>query len=155
MQVLIDRVMRERKTFDIEHRLLMPDGSVKYLHVIGHPSENESGNLEVVGAVTDITERKVVGSRASKSSGGEPRNYAINSIERISPCGKKSTKPPCSRRLWASRPLCRTCWRGLLKVAPAESTVLDHRGDGHGQGTHRSCDPQAVQTRLFAGRLSP
>ena len=37
----------------------MPDGLVKYLRVVGHPStEDGSGNFELVGAVTDITERK-------------------------------------------------------------------------------------------------
>src|SRR6202451_1289827 len=55
---LLDRVSRERKDFDFEHRLLMPDGSVKYVHVVGRPSQDESGSLEFVGAVTDITERK-------------------------------------------------------------------------------------------------
>ena len=56
---VIDRVSQERKNFDFEHRLLMPDGSVKYVRVVGHPStENKSGNFEFVGAVTDITERK-------------------------------------------------------------------------------------------------
>jgi PAS domain S-box-containing protein len=55
---LIDRVSHERKDFDFEHRLLMPDGSVKYLRVVGRPSKDESGSFELVGAVTDITERK-------------------------------------------------------------------------------------------------
>src|SRR6266850_985524 len=54
----IDRASRERKDFDFERRLLMPDGSVKYVRVVGHPSTDESGNFEFVGAVTDITERK-------------------------------------------------------------------------------------------------
>jgi PAS domain S-box-containing protein len=58
VQQLIERVSRERTEFDLEHRLLMPDGSVKYLRVIGSPSENEDGCFEFVGAVTDITERK-------------------------------------------------------------------------------------------------
>jgi signal transduction histidine kinase len=58
VEQLIDRVSRDRTDFDFEHRLLMPDGSVKYLRVVGHPSENESGSFEFVGAVTDITERK-------------------------------------------------------------------------------------------------
>jgi signal transduction histidine kinase len=56
---VLDRVSHERKDFDLEHRLLMPDDSVKYVRVVGHLStEDESGNLEFVGAVTDITERK-------------------------------------------------------------------------------------------------
>src|SRR5258707_12847340 len=56
---LIDRVSQERKDFDFEHRLLMPNGSVKYLRVVGRPSKDESGSFEFVGAVTDITERKL------------------------------------------------------------------------------------------------
>jgi PAS domain S-box-containing protein len=56
---LIDRVSTERKDFDFEHRLLVPDGSVKYLRVVGRASIREnSDRFEFVGAVTDITERK-------------------------------------------------------------------------------------------------
>jgi PAS domain S-box-containing protein len=55
---LIDRVSHERKDFDFEHRLLMTNGFVKYLRVVGRPSKDESGSFEFVGAVTDITERK-------------------------------------------------------------------------------------------------
>jgi signal transduction histidine kinase len=37
----------------------MPDDSVKYLRVVGHPStEDEGGNFEFIGAVTDITAGK-------------------------------------------------------------------------------------------------
>ena len=54
----IDHVSHERKDFDFEHRLLMPNGYVKYLRVVGRPSKDESGSFEFVGAVTDITERK-------------------------------------------------------------------------------------------------
>jgi PAS domain S-box-containing protein len=59
VQVVIDRVLQDRRNFDLEHRLLMPDGSVKYLRVVGRLSkEDEAGDYEFVGAVTDITERK-------------------------------------------------------------------------------------------------
>jgi PAS domain S-box-containing protein len=55
----MDRVSLEGKTdSSLEHRLLMPDGSVKYLRTWGHLSTNESGSLELVGAVMDITEEK-------------------------------------------------------------------------------------------------
>lgn len=37
--------------------LVMPDGTVKYLRVVGRPSNDASGNFEFVGTVTDITER--------------------------------------------------------------------------------------------------
>jgi PAS domain S-box-containing protein len=44
--------------FDLEHRLLMPGGSVKHVHVMVHAVRDELGNVECIGAVTDITERK-------------------------------------------------------------------------------------------------
>src|SRR6516225_6814124 len=56
---LIDRVSVERKEFDFEHRLLLPNGFVKYLRVVGRPSKAESFSFEFVGAVTDITVRKL------------------------------------------------------------------------------------------------
>ena len=59
VQQVIEKAAQERRTVDFEHRLLVVDGSVKYVRFVGHPStEDESGNLEFVGAVTDITERK-------------------------------------------------------------------------------------------------
>jgi PAS domain S-box-containing protein len=54
----IDRVSEERKHFDFEHRLLMPNGSVKYLRVVGRPSKGESGSFEFMGAVMDISDLK-------------------------------------------------------------------------------------------------
>jgi len=61
VQQIIDRAAQERKDLDFEHRLLMPNGSVKYVHVVGHAlKEDESGTPEFVGAITDITGRKHV-----------------------------------------------------------------------------------------------
>jgi PAS domain S-box-containing protein len=66
----IDRVSQERNDFDFEHRLLMPDGLIKHVRVVGHPlPQEESGELEFIGAITDITERK----RAEALLAGEKR----------------------------------------------------------------------------------
>lgn len=55
----IDRATRDPTDFDFEHRLLMPDGSVKQVHVVARATTAESGAVEFVGAVMDITERKL------------------------------------------------------------------------------------------------
>ena len=60
VQQVMDLAANERRNFDFEHRLLMPDGFSKYVRVVGRRStELESDDLEFVGAVTDITDRKL------------------------------------------------------------------------------------------------
>jgi len=58
LRQFFERVTHERKEWDFEHRLLMPDGSAKFVRVVGRPSTNDAGRFEYVGAITDITERK-------------------------------------------------------------------------------------------------
>src|SRR5947209_647755 len=55
---IIERASRDGKDFDFEHRLLMPDGAVKHVHVVAHALSDESGSIEFVGAVMDITAAK-------------------------------------------------------------------------------------------------
>ncbi len=45
--------------FEYEYRLLMPDDSVKYLHMIAHEIRDNHGRLEYIGAVQDVTQRKI------------------------------------------------------------------------------------------------
>src|SRR3982074_2261979 len=54
----IERASRDGKDFEHEYRLVMPDGSVKYVHVVAHAFSDDSGSIEFVGAVMDVTERK-------------------------------------------------------------------------------------------------
>jgi signal transduction histidine kinase/PAS domain-containing protein len=87
VQETIDQAARDPKGFDVEHRLLLPDGSVKYVRVLGHPSTNDkSGNFEFVGAVMDVTERK----RAEALRDGESR--ILEMIARDAPLEETLTK---------------------------------------------------------------
>jgi C4-dicarboxylate-specific signal transduction histidine kinase len=58
-QGAIDRAIADTSDYEVEFRILLPDGTVKYIYAVGHPAVNASGNLvEFVGSSTDITERK-------------------------------------------------------------------------------------------------
>ena len=54
---VIERAAKEKREFDYEHRLVMPDGSVKHLRVVARLMTNEPGKLQFVGAVMDVTAR--------------------------------------------------------------------------------------------------
>jgi len=54
-----DRAVRERSSFECELRIVRPDGTVRYIHSLGHPVFTQSGELiQYVGTIIDTTERK-------------------------------------------------------------------------------------------------
>jgi len=55
---LSDRAAQNGMDLDVEHRILLPDGAIRYVHAVAHAGRDSSGNLEYMGVVTDITERK-------------------------------------------------------------------------------------------------
>jgi len=55
----VDGAVRERTDFELDYRIVLANGSIKYLQSLGHPVISESGDLvEFVGTVIDATERK-------------------------------------------------------------------------------------------------
>jgi PAS domain S-box-containing protein len=55
LQQQLERVLRERKDWEQDRRLLMPDGSVKHIRVVARAVRDEAGKTEFVGAIMDIT----------------------------------------------------------------------------------------------------
>ncbi len=69
-QGVIERAIGEKSDYDMEYRILLPGGTVKYIHVVGHPVLNSSGDLlQFVGCSTDITERKRAEETLRRSEG--------------------------------------------------------------------------------------
>jgi PAS domain S-box-containing protein len=58
-QAALDQAIDKQSEYEVEFRILLPDGTIKHIHSVGHPVLNLSGNLvQFVGSSTDITERK-------------------------------------------------------------------------------------------------
>src|SRR6266851_2236171 len=67
-QGALDRAITETTDYEVEFRILLPGGSVKYIHTVGHPVLNTSGDLvQFVGSSTDITERKLAEEKIRQS----------------------------------------------------------------------------------------
>jgi C4-dicarboxylate-specific signal transduction histidine kinase len=55
----MEQTIRDRKDYELEHRVVHADGTIRFIHTVGHPVFGPSGDLvEVVGTSTDITDRK-------------------------------------------------------------------------------------------------
>ena len=124
VQMVIDFVGREGKEFDLEHRLLMDDGSVKHIHVVGHPSPTaEYDDVEVVGAITDVTQRRKIEA--------DLRN-ALDEIQQLQEQLYKENialreeidKASMFEEIVGESPALRAALAQVSKVAPTDSTVL-------------------------------
>src|SRR6266853_1202313 len=55
---VIEHAIRDRTDFETDYRILLPNGAAKYIHVVGHPVVNASGDvIELVGTAMDVTEQ--------------------------------------------------------------------------------------------------
>jgi PAS domain S-box-containing protein len=55
VQRVVDRAANARQDFDFEHRLRLPDGTVKHVRVVARAMRSELSNVDFVGAVMDVT----------------------------------------------------------------------------------------------------
>ena len=96
VQQKIEHAARERTDFDLEHRLLMPDGLVKHLHVLARALETSPGDLEFIGAVTDVTASKQAEMKVRESEA------YLAETQRLSHTGSWAWSPPSDDiRYWS------------------------------------------------------
>jgi len=56
---VFNRAIAQKSEYEVEFRILLPDGTVKYIRTVGRPVLKAPGDLvELVGSATDITERR-------------------------------------------------------------------------------------------------
>jgi PAS domain S-box-containing protein len=57
LEETLDRAVYARGSFQHEYRIVLPDGSIRHQRCAGHPVD-DPGDLEYIGTVIDITDRK-------------------------------------------------------------------------------------------------
>jgi PAS domain S-box-containing protein len=137
----IERASQDGKDFDFEHRLLMPDGSVKHVHIVAHAERDESGELEFVGAVMDTTESKLSVQALRRSEGnlaeaqrlthtgswvwrvaGRDAVHLSEEWYRIYGFDPEEGMPAWEERLQRVHPEDRAKWRGTIERAIGEKS---------------------------------
>jgi len=102
VQQLIEDRSKSGTDFEHEHRLVVPSGAIKHVHVRAHALRDSSGNIEFVGAVTDNTERKAA-EDALRSS-----EAYLAEAQRLSHTGSWAWSPDTDVRYWSEE-----CYRVL------------------------------------------
>ena len=57
-QQVIERASKAGTDFEHEYRLLLPSGAIKHVRALAQAFQDASGNLEFLGAVSDISEQR-------------------------------------------------------------------------------------------------
>jgi PAS domain S-box-containing protein len=118
----IDRAIQGRTAFDFEHRLLMPDGSIKYVRVVGHPVITEgSGDVKFIGAITDVTDRE----RSRQAQADLAHINRVTTMGELTASLAHEIKQPISAAVTDAR----TCLRWLARDEPdvAEASAAASR----------------------------
>ena len=108
-------VLSHSENLDMEHRLAMPDGSVKMVHVLGHARQGAAG-LEFIGAVTDIT--------TMRNAFDEIRALRDQLYKENVALREEIDITRMFEEIVGSSPALQSVLSRVAKVAPADSTVL-------------------------------
>ena len=95
IQEHMDRASREGKACDVECRLVLPDDSVKHVRIVAHAAKNESGILEFIGAVMDVTATKQAEETLRRSEA------YLAEAQRLSHTGSFGWRPSTGEILWS------------------------------------------------------
>jgi DNA-binding NtrC family response regulator len=109
-------VSQDGKDVDVEHRLLMPDGTVKTIRVLGHTSREPNGAPIFLGAITDIS---VVKNAFEEIRVLRDQLYKENLALR-----EEIDITRMFEEIVGSSPALQAVLAKVAKVAPADSTVL-------------------------------
>jgi PAS domain S-box-containing protein len=154
--------------FEAEYRLVLRNGTIKHLHMIGHPVFNESGEVvEYVGTGIDVTEQTQARMALEK---------ALEEIKRLKDrlhdenvaLKEQIDQAFMFEEIVGSSPALKTVVASIMRVAPTDSTVLITGETGTGKeliaraihkGSHRAGQPfitancASIPSSLIASEL--
>jgi transcriptional regulator with PAS, ATPase and Fis domain len=107
---------QDGRDVDVEHRLSMPDGTVKTIRVLGHTSQGRDGKPIFLGAVTDIS--------LVKNAFEEIRTLRDQLYKENLALREEIDITRMFEEIVGSSPALQAVLAKVAKVAPADSTVL-------------------------------
>src|SRR5262249_38099599 len=127
---MIERSRTAVSDFEYEHRLLMPDNSVKYLHLIAQAIRDSEGRLEYIGAVQDVTERRVSEQALDKLRSELAHAARVTSLGALTASIAHEINQPISAAITSAGACLRWLNRDQPDVQRAREAVMRIEDDG-------------------------
>jgi PAS domain S-box-containing protein len=126
------RAGTERTFIDQKHRIVRPDGSVRYVHSLGHPVESVAGGIEFIGTIIDVTQHhedrialeKALDENKTLQEQLRKENISIQESYQKLQDDVAATQEARYGNILGSSPALRRMIMLVDRVAPTETTVL-------------------------------
>jgi PAS domain S-box-containing protein len=114
----------QKTDYEADYRIVLPDGTIRHLHAVGHPVVNESGDLvEFVGTAIDVTEQARARIELEKAFEEIKRLKDRFHDENLA-LREQIDQTFMFEEIVGSSPALQTVLSSIVKVAPTDSTVL-------------------------------
>ena len=119
-----EKAQQSKTNFESDYRIVLPDGSIKHIHNIGHPILNESNVIvELVGTAMDVTEQRLA--RADLEKAFEEIKLLKDRLHDENLALREQIDQTFMfEEIVGSSPALQTVLSSIVKVAPTDSTVL-------------------------------
>jgi transcriptional regulator with PAS, ATPase and Fis domain len=120
----IDTAAHERRDWELDYRIVLPDLSLKHVHAVGHPFVNEYGDLvEYIGTVMDVTDQHQ-GRAALEKAFDEIKTLKEQLHRENLALREQIDQMSMFEEIVGSSPALQAVLSRVARVAPADSTVL-------------------------------
>ena len=124
IQELFEKSLNQKTDYDADYRIVLPDGTIKHLHAVGHPVFNESGELaEFVGTAIDVTEQAQARIELEKAFEEIKRLKDRLHDENLA-LREQIDQAFMFEEIVGASPALKSVLSSIVKVAPTDSTVL-------------------------------
>ena len=119
-----ERAASEKSDYEVDHRIILPNGTVKYTHTVGHPVLNASGDVEqFVCTLMDVTERKQA-EEALRKAFEEIKGLRDQLFKENIALKEEVDRVSMFEEIVGTSPTLRAVLSRVSRVAPTDSTVL-------------------------------
>jgi PAS domain S-box-containing protein len=124
IQELFEESEIQKADYEADYRIVLPDGTIRHLHAVGHPVVNESGDLvEFVGTAIDVTEQAQARIELEKAFEEIKRLKDRLHDENLA-LREQIDQAFMFEEIVGASPALQSVLSSIVKVAPTDSTVL-------------------------------
>ncbi|MCI0677272.1 MAG: sigma 54-interacting transcriptional regulator [Phycisphaerales bacterium] len=132
VQQLFDEAVRNRADYETACRIVRPDGSIRHIRSLAHPLRSETGELQYVGSIIDITE-PTIAENALKKALDEVKTLKDQLTQEKLYLQEEIRSANGFEEIIGNSPVLKDILSSVKTVAPTDSTVLIEGETGTGK----------------------